>query len=140
MFKVSLVEPHARAPSRNSNLDAGHDLHASEEVIIPARTRRLVSTGLKVQIPSDCYARVAPRSGLAVKSVDVGAGVVDSSYRGIVKVLVINNKDEEFNVNIGDRIAQLILERIYNDDFSVVSETELSDTTRGDGGFGSTGI
>ena len=109
-------------------------------MIIPARTRRLVSTGLKVQIPSDCYARVAPRSGLAVKSVDVGAGVVDSSYRGIVKVLVINNKDEEFKVNIGDRIAQLILERIYNDDFSVVNETELSDTTRGDGGFGSTGI
>ena len=140
MFKIALVEPNAKAPSRNSNLDAGHDLHSSEEVIIPARTRRLVSTGLKVQIPSDCYARVAPRSGLAVKSVDVGAGVVDSSYRGIVKVLVINNKDEEFKVNIGDRIAQLILERIYNDDFSIVSETELTDTTRGEGGFGSTGI
>ena len=137
MFKVSLVEPHARAPSRNSNLDAGHDLHASEEVIIPARTRRLVSTGLKVQIPSDCYARVAPRSGLAVKSVDVGAGVVDSSYRGIVKVLVINNKDEEFKVNIGDRIAQIIILPHPEVEFKEVEE--LNNTERGEGGFGSTG-
>ncbi len=140
MFKIALVEPHAKSPTRNSQLDAGHDLHASEEVTIPARTRRLVSTGLKTQIPPDCYIRVAPRSGLAVKGIDVGAGVVDSSYRGILKVLIINNKDEEFKVNIGDRIAQMILERIYNDDFTVVKEDELTNTSRGEGGFGSTGI
>lgn len=140
MFKIALVETNAKSPSRNSILDAGHDLHASEEVVIPARTRKLVSTGLKTQIPSDCYIRIAPRSGLAVKGVDVGAGVVDSSYRGILKVLVINNKDEEFKVNIGDRIAQMILERIYNDDFFVVSESDLTNTCRGEDGFGSTGI
>ena len=140
MFKIALIETNSKPPSRNSQLDAGHDLHASEEVTIPARTRKLVSTGLKTQIPADCYIRIAPRSGLEVKGIDVGAGVVDSSYRGILKVLVINNKDEEFKVNIGDRIAQMILERIYNDDFSIVTESDLSDTNRGEGGFGSTGI
>lgn len=140
MFKLALVDPNAKIPFRSSVMDAGHDLHASEELLIPARTRKLVSTGLKVQIPQDCYIRVAPRSGLAVKNIDVGAGVVDASYRGIIKVLLINNKDEDFKVNIGDRIAQMICEKIYNNDFSLVNEEDLSDTARGEGGFGSTGV
>jgi dUTP pyrophosphatase len=140
MFQIALVEQNAKMPFRNSRLDAGHDLHASEEAIIPARSRKLVSTGLKVQIPTDCYIRVAPRSGLAVKGIDVGAGVVDSSYRGVVKVLLINNKDEEFRVSVGDRIAQMICERIYTDDFIQVDEKDLTDTTRSDKGFGSSGI
>lgn len=140
MFQIALVEQNAKMPFRNSKLDAGYDLHSSEEAVIPARSRKLVSTGLKVQIPSDCYIRVAPRSGLAVKGIDVGAGVVDSSYRGIVKVLIINNKDEEFKVSIGDRIAQIICERIYTDDFIQVNENDLTDTTRSDKGFGSSGI
>lgn len=140
MFKLALVEPNAKFPFRSSVMDAGHDLHSSEEVVIPSRSRKLVSTGLKVQIPQDCYIRVAPRSGLAVKGIDVGAGVVDSSYRGVIKVLLINSKDEDFKVSVGDRIAQMVCERIFTDSFVEVSESDLTDTSRGEGGFGSSGV
>ena len=139
MFKVALVHPNAKSPERKSTSAAGLDLYSCESATIPARSRKLVSTGIKVQIPNDCYARVAPRSGLSVIGIDVGAGVVDADYKGIVKVLMINNKDESYNVDIGDRIAQLVFERIYNDTFVVVEESELDSSERGEGGFGSTG-
>ena len=139
MFKVALVHPNAKSPERESTSAAGLDLYSCESATIPARSRKLVSTGIKVQIPNDCYARVAPRSGLSVIGIDVGAGVVDADYKGIVKVLMINNKDESYNVDIGDRIAQLVFERIYNDTFVVVEESELDSSERGEGGFGSTG-
>jgi len=138
-FKCALVHPNAKCPERKSIYAAGFDLYACKSVSIPPSTRKLVSTGIKLQIARDCYARVAPRSGLAVLGVDVGAGVIDSDYRGIVKVLIINNKDTDFQIDQGDRIAQLILEKIYNEDFSIVNEDELEDTERGQGGFGSTG-
>jgi len=139
MFKVALVHPNAKSPERKSTSAAGLDLYSCETATIPPRSRKLVSTGIKVQIPNDCYARVAPRSGLSVIGIDVGAGVVDADYKGIVKVLMINNKDESYNVDTGDRIAQLVFERIYNDTFVVVEESELDSSERGEGGFGSTG-
>lgn len=81
---------------------------------------------------------MAPRSGLAVKhSIATGAGVIDEDYRGEVFVLLFNLGDKAFNVNTGDRIAQLVLERIFTPDVAVVEE--LSETVRGAGGFGSTG-
>jgi dUTP pyrophosphatase len=139
MFKVALVHPNAKSPERKSTSAAGLDLYSCETATIPPRSRKLVSTGIKVQIPNDCYARVAPRSGLSVIGIDVGAGVVDADYKGIIKVLMINNKDESYNVDTGDRIAQLVFERIYNDTFVVVEESELDSSERGEGGFGSTG-
>jgi len=82
--------------------------------------------------------RVAPRSGLAVKhSIHTGAGVIDADYRGEVKVVLFNFSDIDFEIKEGDRIAQLILERIYTPDVKVVPVLET--TVRGDGGFGSTG-
>ena len=71
-------------------------------------------------IPKHIYARVAPRSGLACKGIDVSAGVIDSSYRGTVKVLLVNNSENDFTVSIGDRIAQMILERIENPEVTLV--------------------
>ena len=139
MFKVALIHPDAKPPTRKFLGDAGHDLHSCENVVIPPNTRQLVSTGIKIQIPNDCYARIAPRSGLAVNYIDVGAGVVDSSYFGTLKVLIINNSYNPFTISIGDRIAQLVLEKIYNTTFEQVVESELTQTHRGEGGFGSTG-
>jgi dUTP pyrophosphatase len=82
--------------------------------------------------------RVAPRSGLAAKhSIDVGAGVIDYDYRGPVKVILFNLSDADFAIKQGDRIAQLVLERIHTPDVVVVEK--LADTVRGAGGFGSTG-
>ena len=83
--------------------------------------------------------RVAPRSGLAwKKSIDTGAGVIDEDYRGIVRVILFNHSDTDFEIKRGDRIAQLILERILTPE--VVETEELSETVRGAGGFGSTGV
>ena len=98
-----------------------------------------MKTGLSISFPVGLYARIAPRSGLALKKfIAVGAGVVDSDYRGDVGVVLFNHGDQEFQVKMGDRIAQLILEKI---DTPPVEEVQGHDSTvRGSGGFGSTGV
>ena len=118
---------------------AGFDLHSIEDTVVPARGKALVGTGLAFCIPEGNYGRIAPRSGLAVKnSIDVGAGVIDSDYRGEVKVLLFNFSDTEFKINEGDRIAQMIITKYTP---TIMTEVkELDATVRGDGGFGSTGV
>lgn len=137
-LRVALSTATAKAPTRGSSLAAGYDMYASEDVELKARTRALIPTGISIAVPEGTYGRVAPRSGLAVKNgIDVGAGVIDADYRGEVRVLLFNNSDEDFKVNTGDRIAQLVLEKIVNPEVEVLDS--LDDTTRGSGGFGSTG-
>lgn len=106
--------------------------------MIPARGKFVVKTDIQVQLPEGCYGRVAPRSGLAVKNfIDVGAGVIDEDYRGNVGVVLFNHSDLEFAIAKGDRIAQLICEKIY---YPCIEEvTSLTETERGAAGFGSTG-
>ena len=140
-LKVFLHSELARLPKRADEGAAGYDLTSIENISIPPRSRSLISTGLSIQLPMYSYGRIAPRSGLSVKGLDVGAGVIDESFRGIIKVLLINNNDKDFVVNVGDRIAQLLVEPIYYPDVEhVKSLDDLSSTTRGDGGFGSTGV
>jgi len=128
----------AKAPTRGSAKAAGYDLYSAEEATIEPGKRKLVATDIQIEVPSGCYGRVAPRSGLAVKhGIDVGAGVVDEDYRGNVKVLLFNFGDTEFKVAPGDRIAQLVLERIIYADLEELPS--LDETARGAGGFGSTG-
>ncbi|KAI0332452.1 dUTP pyrophosphatase [Cubamyces sp. BRFM 1775] len=128
----------ARLPTRGSALAAGYDLYSAETKVIPAHGKALVDTQISVAVPAGTYGRVAPRSGLASKfMIDTGAGVIDADYRGIVFVLLFNLSDQDFTVNEGDRIAQLILERIVTPD--VVEVQDLDETLRGAGGFGSTG-
>lgn len=128
----------AQLPKRANPGDAGYDLVSVEAVSIPPGRRALIDTGLAVAIPEDHYGRIAPRSGLAVKAgVNLGAGVVDSGYRGPVKVLVFNHGVGHFVVAPGDRIAQIILERISTPEPEWAEE--LPETVRGDGGFGSSG-
>lgn len=95
-------------------------------------------TDIQIELPSGCYGRVAPRSGLAAKNfIDVGAGVIDEDYRGNVGVILFNHSTVPFEVKKGDRIAQLICEQIF---YPSIEEVEtLSITERGAGGFGSTG-
>jgi len=122
-------------------LAAGMDLHSCENITVPPKGKVLVSTGLKMAIPTGYYGRVAPRSGLAVKNfIDTGAGVIDEDYRGELKVLLFNFGDSEFNVKVGDRIAQLLLEKVMHAEIREVSEEQLGKTDRGIGGFGSTGV
>ena len=140
--------PNAKLPTRGSALAAGYDLYASSDAVIPKRGRAVVQTGIHVAVPVGCYGRVAPRSGLASKhGIDVGAGVVDADYRGLLGVLLFNFTDEDFQsefrsddatlrqaqmsmhltVKTGDRIAQLVLERIC---LAEVQEVEVSPITQ----------
>ncbi|KAL2808152.1 dUTPase-like protein [Aspergillus granulosus] len=135
---VKKLTPSARAPTRGSAFAAGYDLYAAKEIVIPAKGKALVDTGLAIAVPEGTYGRVAPRSGLASKHfIDTGAGVIDADYRGEVKVLLFNFSDVDFTVQEGDRVAQLVLERIYTPEVAVVEE--LAESVRGAGGFGSTG-
>lgn len=138
-LQVLRVHENAKLPTRGSPLSAGYDLSACEATIIPSGGRGIVKTGLKIKVPSGCYGRVAPRSGLAVKKgIDVGAGVIDADYRGEVGVVLFNFGDAALEVGVGDRVAQLILEKIC---FGNVVEVQgLDETERGAGGFGSTGV
>ncbi|KAF3904551.1 hypothetical protein ABW21_db0201998 [Orbilia brochopaga] len=135
---VKKLTDKARAPTRGSAFAAGYDLYASEDTVIPKGGKALVETGLSMAVPDGCYGRVAPRSGLASKNfIDTGAGVIDADYRGPVKILLFNHSDVDFEVKEGDRVAQLILERIYTPDVVVVEN--LEESVRGAGGFGSSG-
>ncbi|KAL9667721.1 hypothetical protein QQ045_002085 [Rhodiola kirilowii] len=138
-LKVKKSSEKAVLPSRASHLSVGYDLSSAVETKIPARGKALVPTDLSIAIPEGTYARVAPRSGLAWKhAIDVGAGVIDADYRGPVGVILFNHSDADFEVKEGDRIAQLILEKIVTPE--VVEVEDLDETVRGAGGFGSTGV
>lgn len=148
MFKFAKVDAAATEPVRAHATDAGMDLAACETAIVPPNGGKvMVNTGIAVTMPADCYARVAPRSGLALKkSIDVLAGVVDCGYSDAIRVILINHGSEAFEVQIGDRIAQLIFERIYTPlrlelvDYDHVKEVNALAASRGLGGFGSTGV
>eukprot|EP00042_Codosiga_hollandica_P007427 m.17401 g.17401 ORF g.17401 m.17401 type:complete len:184 (+) comp29201_c0_seq1:40-591(+) len=136
---VQRLSAHAQLPQRQSALAAGYDLFSAHDVVIPAQGKAIVPTDIAIALPEGCYGRVAPRSGLAWKNhLDVAAGVIDADYRGNVGVVLFNHAQSEFQVKRGDRVAQLILERILTPD--VQEMTALPDTARGVAGFGSTGV
>jgi len=135
--KITKLNKSAIVPTRGSMKAAGYDLYTTEFHILKPGERRLFKTGLSLAIPSGMYGRIAPRSGLALKSgIDVLAGVIDEDYRGEIGVVLINLGQEDKNIVIGDKIAQIIFE-FYNEvDFT--EETALNETSRGSGGYGST--
>ena len=140
VFKFAKTRVDATVPTKGSLGAAGFDLYAVADATIKFGDRGLVKTGIALQIPNDCYARVAPRSGLTYKNgIDVGAGVIDCDYRSEVGVILFNHSNDDFEVHKGDRIAQLIFEKIYNCTPELVAYSELTDTSRGLDGFGSTG-
>jgi len=120
--------------------DAGADLTASIGVTIEPRGRALVPAGFAIAIPDGHAGLVMPRSGLAINAgvtVINAPGLIDSGYRGPVKVALINHSDEPFRIEAGDRIAQLVVIAVERPEYEVSSN--LPDTARGSGGFGSTG-
>jgi dUTP pyrophosphatase len=141
-LQIKKLSDKATIPTPGSEFAAGLDLSSAVDLVIPVGGRALVKTDLSIACPAGTYARIAPRSGLALKKgIDVGAGVIDADYRGPVGVILFNWGKEEFVIQVGDRIAQLILEQIVYPDIVEVKEgEELPATERGDGGFGSTGV
>jgi dUTP pyrophosphatase len=138
---VKKLSDKAILPTRGSEFAAGLDLSAAEPMTIPAGCRALVKTDLAIACPPGTYARVAPRSGLAYKyGIDVGAGVIDADYRGPLGIILFNFGEKDFQVNHGDRIAQLILEQIVLPDVQECQGELPAIGDRGAAGFGSTGV
>jgi dUTP pyrophosphatase len=149
-LNIKKLTENAQVPQYGSQFAAGMDLFSAVDLVVPPQSRKLVSTGISVswetqegqwdENPEKYYLRIAPRSGLSVKSnIDIGAGVVDSDYRGEIFVCFINNSlDTSYHIKQGDKIAQMILTR-FEQFKEVVLVEDHSETARGAGGFGSTG-
>ena len=136
-LKVKLLSPKARLPAKGTSLVAGYDLSSAQQLSIPVNGRALVQMDISISVPKGTYGRIAPRSGLAViHGITTGAGVIDADYTGPIGILLFNHGNQEFNIQEGDRIAQLILEQVA--DKPIVEVQELTQTQRGDKGFGST--
>lgn len=137
---VRLLRAEAQLPRRAHPGDAGADLHAAEAAVIPPGERRDVSTGLALAIPVGYAGFVHARSGLAFKHgimITNAPGLIDAGYRGEVRVSLFNSGSEPFVIEVGDRIAQLVIQSVELPAFR--EAPELDDTARGAGGFGSTG-
>lgn len=121
--------------------DAGADLQAAEATVLAPGERAMIGTGVRIALPDGFVGLVHPRSGLAAKhgiTVLNTPGTIDAGYRGEIKVVLINHSSEDFTVQPGDRIAQLLVQRVERAEFITVER--LPDSERGEGGFGSTGI
>ena len=137
VLRFKRLDPRAVLPKRGSRLAAGLDVCSIEEITLGPHERVLARTGLAVAIPEGFYGRVAPRSGLAVKiGLDVLAGVIDSDYRGELCCVLYNTSYAEMSLPAGSKICQLIVEQIITPEAEWA--TDLDETARGAGGFGST--
>lgn len=139
-MKIKLLTDTATAPTYATDGSAGLDLYADGDYGIPSESDFVVvSTGISVEIDADKTGLVWPRSGMASKfGIDTGAGVIDSDYRGELKVLLFNHGDDTYRIKRGDRIAQLLIVPCYRPKIEIVDS--LDETERGAGGFGSTGV
>ena len=138
-MEVVRLKTEAILPTRATSGSAGYDLTAVQNDVIEPGSRRLIPIGVAIKLPEGVYGRIAPRSGLAVKKgIQVGAGVIDPDYTGEIHVLLFNHGSEPFEIRVGDRIAQLILEKF--EFCEVIQVDSITETLRGSGGFGSTGI
>lgn len=139
-INIKKLSENAIVPSKGTSFAAGYDLYAAEDAIIVCGGRKLIKTNISMEITPGYYGRIAPRSGLAYKNgIDVLAGVIDSDYRGDIGVILYNtDKNLDFRIKKGDRIAQIIFEACHSASF--IESEKLDNTLRENGGFGSTGV
>jgi dUTP pyrophosphatase len=139
---VRLLTPAARLPERAYEHDAAYDLYAAEEATLAPLERAVVGTGIALGLPGNLAALTLPRSGLAARhgiSIVNAPGLIDPGYRGEVRIILLNtDREHEFRVSVGDRIAQLLLLPLTA--VSLVQSDTLDDTHRGERGFGSSGM
>lgn len=120
-----------------SHGDAGYDIRSNEKYVIPGMSRMLISSGISMSFDSGMYAQLHSRSGMALKGIDTVGGVIDSNYRGEIRVILSNTTSQPFQIDIGDRISQIVFHSIYNPNIKMIAQ--LDSTIRGDSGFGSSG-
>ena len=141
ILRFKRIHPDAVLPAYAHPSDAGMDIRSVENLVIPAGKRALVHTGLVMLLPPLYEAQVRPRSGLALKSgvtVLNTPGTIDSGYRGEVGVILANFGEADFQVKKGDKIAQVVIAPVTQPE--IAETTEIDETDRGAGGFGSTGV
>ena len=137
-MKVRFLSDSAFLPTRGSQYSAGLDLYAPCPGEIKPLERLLVPLDISIELPLGTFGHILPRSGLALKyGIHVGAGVIDSDYRGNLGVLLFNLGDQPFSFKEGDRIAQLVVKTYEH--VSIENVDDISDTNRGENGFGSSG-
>lgn len=136
--KFKKIHEDAKLPERQHSQDAGYDLFSAENTEIEVGEVKLISTGLKMKLPEEMEAQIRPRSGLSLSGVTVmnSPGTIDPGYRGEVKVIMANLVGDEVEIEKGERIAQMIFNRVEHPKLSL---EEVDKTERGEGGFGSTG-
>ena len=138
-INVKKLSENATIPTQGTKFAAGYDLYAAEDEVVFCGTRKLIKTNISMEITPGYYGRIAPRSGLAYKSgIDILAGVIDSDYRGDIGVILYNtDANVDFQVLVGDKIAQIIIEPCASVNF--VKTNDLTSTKRGEGGYGHSG-
>ena len=137
-LNIKKLDPRATLPVYNHGGDAGMDMFALEETVVPARGRALASTGISMEIPMGYAGLFWGKSGLATKhGIVTSAGVIDAGYRGEVKIALVNTSDEDYTIEAGHKVAQLLIQKVEHPE--IVEVSELSDTARGEQGFGSSG-
>lgn len=141
--KIKLLVATAKVPTYASPGDAGADLYSVDQGVLEPGERKLIGTGIALEIPLGWAGFVHPRSGLAAKlgiTVLNTPGTIDSGYRGEIKVNLMNTSSQPYSFCIGDRIAQIVFKQVFQADFDVIDLVdELSESERGEGGHGSTG-
>lgn len=139
-MKVVKLSSDAILPKRGSEFSAGLDLYSTLSYLLPPHERILVPLDIAIELPDNTYGHILPRSGLALKNgIHIGAGVIDEDYKGNVGVLLFNLSEDHFQINKGDRIAQLVVKKYEKVDVIESEFVSLKNTERGVGGFGSTG-
>jgi len=138
-IELKLINDNATVPSRKHDSDIGYDISAAIDVLIPSKQVQLINTGIAINLPNQCAGFVLPRSGLASKhkiTLINSPGLIDPGYTGELMVPLINHGSSDYQIKIGDRIAQLVLINTNSVEFKIVEN--LPDTDRSAGGFGST--
>ncbi len=137
-LEVQKLDDMAVVPTKVNRSDAGYDLYALHGAIVQKHCHKLIKTGISMAIPEGYVGLIWPRSGMAYKhGIDVFAGVIDSSYRGDIGVILYNSQYSDYNVEQGDRIAQIVFQKVKDFDLQLVDN--LDDTKRGSGGIRSSG-
>jgi dUTP pyrophosphatase len=137
---IETIDEKAQIPEYAHNGDSGMDLYSIENVSLEPGERKLIHTGIRIQLPANTEAQIRPRSGLALKhgvTVLNTPGTIDEGYRGEIGIILINHGEKTFKVTEGMRIAQMVIKSTVSVNIERIDS--LDDTSRGDGGFGSTG-
>ena len=138
-LKVRIDHINAKLPKKAHNTDAGWDLFAVEDFVVPSGKHAFVPTGVTLEVPAGYFYEIHPRSSMKLKDVKEVPGIIDNGYRGPCDVLLRNYTDSDYHIQAGDKIGQIIIRQMEDVGWGIDIVKELSPTLRGTGGFGSTG-